>query len=111
MIIRDAQQLFALLEDGELSRELIDDMNAAMQKCRDVAGGKGKASASVTMKIKLTVEGVSLKIDCDYDVKAPKMKRSSTLFYATDRGISDQHPKQTSMAFRDVSEPKSSAAE
>ncbi len=102
MIIRDAQQLFALLEDGQLNVDLMHDINDAMQATRDAAGNKGKAKAIITLKIELTTSGVSTEINADYAVKKPKIKRAPTLFFATDQGLSDQHPKQMDLGFRDI---------
>ena len=111
MIIRDVQQLFALLEDGDFARDLMKDLNDALQKCRDAAGPKGKAKAAITLKLDLTVQGVSADLDCDYAVKLPKIKRVSTPFFATDQGFSDQHPKQMEMpGIRDVSAGRMAAA-
>lgn len=111
MIIRDVNQLFAMLEDGDFAQDLMAELNNALQKCRDAAGPKGKAKATIALKLDLVVSGVSADIDCDFSVKLPKIKRSTTPFFATDKGLSDQHPKQLAMGFRDVSEPKTAAAE
>ena len=111
MIIKDAREFFAMLEDGQFSSDFMDDFNATMQKCRDAAGGKGKAKGVLTLKIQIEVEGVSAKVDVDYTTKSPKVPRASTLFFATARGLSDSHPKQEKLPFRDVTQSRNAAAE
>ena len=97
MKIRDATQLLAMLEDGELAQDLSTEVNELLAKLRDAAGPKTKAKGSVTLKLNFTVEGVATEIDTEIVVKAPKSKRGKSFYFVTDDGLSTDHPRQIQM--------------
>lgn len=97
--IRDATTVLGLLEDGDLAADFSTELNGLIQKLRELSGPKSTAKGSITLKLDIKMEGISSTVDATIDVKAPKAKRSSTFFYATEDGLSTEHPRQTSMEF------------
>jgi hypothetical protein len=102
--IRDAKTVLGLLEDGDLAADFSAELNALIQKLREVAGPKTSAKGSITLKLDISMEGISSTVDATIDVKAPKAKRVSTFFYVTDDGLSTEHPRQLGMEFGVVGE-------
>jgi hypothetical protein len=98
--IRDASTLIGMIESGELTNDLfqeITDTLAAMEANR-AGRKKAKVTGSVTLKIKFTNEGGGSTIDVELDSKRPKKVRESTyLFVDADGTLSTEHPQQTDM--------------
>ena len=107
--IRDATQIIGMLEDGELSCDLSNEISFVLDKLRDAAGPKSKAKGYVTLKLNFAVEGVSTEIDAEISSKTPKAKRGRSFFFVTDDGLSTEHPKQLSIDLEDVSKRKGAA--
>lgn len=97
--IRDATIVLGLLEDGDLASDFSTELNGLMQKLRELSGPKTAVKGSITLKLDVSVEGLSAEIKAHIDVKTPAAKRGTTFFYTTDDGLSTEHPRQTSMEF------------
>jgi hypothetical protein len=99
MKIRDATQLIALLEDGDLAHDLSEEIRSLLEKLRDAAGPKSKAKGSITLTLNFAVEGVTTEIDTEISTRAPKAKRGRSFYFVADDGLSTDHPKQQQFPF------------
>ena len=96
--IRDSLQVIGMLERGVVAGELSDAIEKTLQILQDAAGGKGKATGSVTLKLDFTVQGSNVEIEPAITTKHPKVKRPRTfLFVTADGALSTEHPQQLDM--------------
>lgn len=102
MKIRNADQLLAMLEDGDLSNDLFNEITKVLDALREAAGPKSKAKGSVTLTLNFEVEGVSTEISTDIKSKMPKQKRARSWLFLGEDGLSTEHPRQISMFPQDV---------
>lgn len=104
---RNFAQVLAAIEDGHFHGDLSDKLrdvvgdleNAAMQR-------GGKAAGTLTLTLKLSLEGGIMEISGDISTKVPKPKRGRSIFYVTpENNLSRRDPKQPDLPLRDVSVP------
>jgi hypothetical protein len=105
--IRDATQIIGMLERGDLAADLSAQLAEVIDACREAAGPKATAKGSLTLKLDVEVEGVSITLSGDIVTKLPKLKRGSTFMFLTaDGALSTEHPNQASL-FGDLKEVRS----
>ncbi|WP_062111093.1 hypothetical protein [Aureimonas sp. AU40] len=96
--IRDVQTVIGLLEDGQLAQDFSDLLQKTLADLKELAGPKGKAKGSVTLKMDLTAEGGTVTINSDIAAKTPKSGRAASVLFVLDDGsLSTEHPRQMSM--------------
>ncbi len=96
--IRDIQTVIGLLEDGQFASDASDTLQKTMAELKEIAGPKGKAKGSLTLKFDLTVEGGTTTINGDIVNKTPKAGRAASVLFVLDDGsLSTEHPRQMSM--------------
>lgn len=100
MKLRDATQIIASLEDGELAPDLSAEIQAVLDACKDSPGQKRKVVGEVNLKLKFEVDGINTKISADVSKKLPKKTRSASYYFLTEDGaLSTDHPKQEQLPF------------
>lgn len=103
--IKDATVLLAMLEDGELSRDLSAVIAESIAKTREAMGRKESGSCTVTLTIGMKIESDSVEISTDITNKVPKAPRGKTFFFLDQEdNITTEHPRQASMFPQDADE-------
>jgi hypothetical protein len=101
--IRDATQIIAMLERGDLASELTNEITRVLAACREQSGAKQAAKGSITLTLAFSVQGPSVEIEGSISAKTPKNKRGRSIYFVTDDGeLSTEHPQQLSMLPREV---------
>lgn len=104
--IRTFQAFVASVEDGELHKDLseqLSDIVAALEKHQRDVGGKPTAALALTFNFKL--EGGLLEIQCDFKTKLPKTSRAKSIFWTTpENNLSRRNPRQQELPLRSVEE-------
>lgn len=99
-LIRDADTLIAVLEQGELKSDLNDEIAKVVTRLHELSedNPKKKFSGSLTLKMKLSVENGMVTISNDIASTLPKVPRRLDVFWSTEEGaLSTEHPAQTDM--------------
>lgn len=99
-LIRDADTLIAVLEHGELKGDLNDEIAKVVSKLHQLSDDnpKKKFGASLTLKMKFSVENGMVTIANDIATTLPKQPRRSDIFWTTEEGaLSTEHPAQSDM--------------
>lgn len=98
--IRDAATLLGMLDHGDISTNLSDEIRDTLAAMEAHRAGRKKTSVtgSVTLKIKFKNEDGGVVIDADIESKRPKKVRGSTYLFVDSEGVlSTEHPQQTDM--------------
>jgi hypothetical protein len=97
-IIREAQMVIGILEDGQLANDFSAEMQKALADLKEHAGPKGKAKGSLTLHLDFTVEGGTVTINADLKSKLPKSGRAASVLFVLDDGtLSTEHPRQANL--------------
>lgn len=103
-ILRNFGQFLASLEDGRFNRDVSDAQRELIQALNNLPGGKGKGTIALTLNFSL--DGGVVEVTTDYKVKAPKLARGRSVFWATpENNLTQRNPAQIEMPFRDVTVP------
>lgn len=98
---RDAGQLINMLENGQLSADIINAMMALTQGMSEIAETTGKKQkGTLTIKINLATDdtGEAFFVHGEYAVRAPKIERRKTLLWQDEKGhLSPSQPRQRVM--------------
>ena len=110
-ITRSFAQFLAAIDDGRLHGDLSDDLRDLIAKLHDAAQNSGgKAKGELNIKLLVSMYGGLVEVTADHAVKAPKLKRGRTLFWATpENNLTRRNPAQPDLPFRDVTVPRASA--
>lgn len=93
--MRQAHELIARLERGDLNHDLSTAIEETLKTLQDRAPPKGKAKGQVKLTIDFTVQGNTVDIDASIDTKVPKPIRARSTYFVTPAGaISTEHPQQ-----------------
>lgn len=99
-IIREADMLVGVLEQGELKADLsakIAEVLCELYAMSDEAP-KGTFKGSLTLKMKFSVQNNMATINNDISTTVPKRPRRADVFWVTeDGGLSTEHPNQRDM--------------
>lgn len=98
------QQFVAAVEDGELHRDLSDqlvEIVAALENhVRDVGG---KPVATLDIKLSFKLDDGLIEVRADYKAKMPKTSRAKSIFWATpENHLSRRNPRQQELPLRSV---------
>lgn len=99
-LIRDADTLIAVLEQGDLKSDLNAEIAKVVAKLHELSDDnpKRKFSGSLTLKMKFSAENGMVTISNDIATTLPKIPRRSDIFWTTEEGaLSTEHPAQTDM--------------
>jgi hypothetical protein len=97
---RSAGNFLDLLEDGQLSADMhqqLQDLAAQMRAVANSTGGKAKGEA--TLKLKLELEGDAFKIQGDVKIKAPDLPRRRSIMWQDDSGSFTRFPPNQTQMF------------
>ncbi len=99
MIIRDSNQLLALIENGDAAHDFFKEVGKTLDVMREAQGGsKAKIKGSVTFKLSFVLDEDVVEIDPEITAKVPKIPRRHTMTFITATGeLSTEHPKQLSL--------------
>lgn len=91
-------------DSGMVVEELSEDLRNATEAVENhVATYHGKATAELTVKVKLTLERGVYKVSVEHATKLPKAPASSTMMWlGVDGNLGQNNPKQMSMPFATV---------
>lgn len=102
--IKAFSNFIAMLNDGDLHHDLtsaIENVIAALNDARQ--NGTSKPKASMTIKLAFCLDGQTVDVSGDFDVKTPKVKRERSVFWTTAANrLSRNNPQQQNLPFRDV---------
>lgn len=99
-ILKDPSLVLAMLEGGTFPNKLRAQLKEAVKKLHDVAGEKGTAKGSITLKVDLKVRGGTCEITPKLSAKLPEeIAMPETLFITSTGELSDEHPRQMDMKF------------
>lgn len=99
-LIRDADTLIAVLEQGDLKNDLNDNIAKVVSKLHALSDEdpKKKFSGSLTLKMKFSAENGMVTISNDISSTLPKVPRRMDVFWTTEEGaLSTEHPAQHDM--------------
>jgi uncharacterized lipoprotein YbaY len=97
-------------EDGRLHSDLTDALQELVEALREAAQRTGKAAGKLDISFALKFDDGIVETIADFKVKAPKLARGRTIFWAThDNQLTKRNPAQPDLPFRDVSVPRSGA--
>lgn len=99
-IIRDADTLIGVLEQGDLKSDLNTEIAKLVGKLHGLSEDRPdkKFSASLTLKMNFSAENGMVTISNDIATKLPKQPRRLDIFWTTeDGGLSTEHPAQRDM--------------
>lgn len=100
MLLKQGSQIFAFLEDGQLSVDFTYKVAELVKALQDASSPKSAAKGEITLKLKFVQKGASLDIDSEMSMKKPRVVRATTpLFVTADGTLSTDHPKQIAMKF------------
>lgn len=103
-ILRNFGAFFAALEDGRFNRDVSDAFRELIGTLTDHPSGKAKGFLTFTIAF-IADDGI-VEATGDYKVKAPKLARGRSVFWATpENNLSRRNPNQPDLPFRDVSVP------
>lgn len=100
MIIRDAQALLGMLEQGDVNRDLTGKLQNTVKALLEMSRDNPRAVFKAVVKLELHVEikdggemvAINPKIP---EPKLPELKRRTTLYFTHDDGsIATEHPQQ-----------------
>lgn len=105
--LRSFAQFLAQLEDGRLHGDLSDGLRDIIEKLHDAAiNAGGTAKGRVSVNIDFLLKGGVVEVTADYALKAPKLARGRSIFWATpENNLTRRNPAQPDLPFRDVSVP------
>jgi hypothetical protein len=102
--LRTFAQLLQHVQDGDLHVDLTNelrDLVASLENVRAEQGGKPKGS--IVLKLDFTLDSGVFEVVADYAIKAPKIARSKSHFWATpDNLLTKRNPKQAELPLRTV---------
>lgn len=99
-LIRDADTLIAVLEQGDLKSDLNDEIAKVVGKLHALSeeDPKKKWGGSLTLKMKFKAENGMVTISNDIASVLPKAPRRMDVFWTTEEGaLSTEHPAQHDM--------------
>lgn len=104
--LKDPSLVLAMLEGGSFPNKLRAKLKEAVKTLHDIAGEKGTAKGSITLKINLKVRGGTCEITPDLSAKLPtETPMPETLFITSTGELSDEHPRQMDMKFPRTARP------
>jgi len=97
-------QFVANLDEGSLHHDLSEALTEIVAKLNDARqGGTNKPKAGMTIKLAFQLDGQTIDVIGDFDVKTPKIKRERSVFWTTSKNrLSRNNPKQQNLPFKDV---------
>lgn len=99
-LIRDADTLIAVLEQGDLKSDLNAEIAKVVSKLHELSDDdpKKKFKGDLTLKMKFQAENGMVTISNDIKSTLPKVPRRMDVFWTTEEGaLSTEHPAQTDM--------------
>lgn len=99
-LIRDADTLIAVLEQGDLKSDLNDEIAKVVARLHELSEDdpKKKFKGDLTLKMKFLAENGMVTISNDIKSTLPKVPRRMDVFWTTEEGaLSTEHPAQTDM--------------
>lgn len=99
-LIRDADTLIAVLEQGDLKSDLNTEIAKVVSKLHELSDDdpKKKFKGDLTLKMKFQAENGMVTISNDIKSTLPKVPRRMDVFWTTEEGaLSTEHPAQTDM--------------
>lgn len=99
-LIRDADTLIAVLEQGDLKSDLNAEIAKVVARLHELSSDdpKKKFKGDLTLKVKFTAENGMVNISNDIKSTLPKMPRRMDVFWTTEDGaLSTEHPAQHDM--------------
>lgn len=99
-LIRDADTLIAVLEQGDLKSDLNAEIARVVSKLHELSDDdpKKKFKGDLTLKMKFQAENGMVTISNDIKSTLPKVPRRMDVFWTTEEGaLSTEHPAQTDM--------------
>ena len=101
--IRDATEIIARLEGGDLAADLSKEIETAIVALTEHAGDRNVARGSLTLTLSFEIAHGKAEITADIKSKLPKRLRRTSFFFATDDGaLSLEHPSQHDMFPREI---------
>lgn len=98
MKVQDGGTLFGLLEDGQLSRDFVTEIQEAIVKTREAVGSRETGKCTVSMKLSMNVEGDGVTFTAEFSSSVPKAPREKTFLFVDKKGVvSTESLRQTSM--------------
>jgi hypothetical protein len=106
-ITRTFAQFLAQVEDGRLHGDLSDGIRELIEKLHDAAvNAGGIARGKLSVSFDFLIKGGVVEVTADYAVKAPKLARGRSIFWATpENNLTRRNPAQPDLPFRDVNVP------
>lgn len=99
-IIREADVLVGVLEQGELKADLSAKIAEVLRELYAMSDDAPKATfkGSLTLKLKFSVQNNMVTINNDISTVVPKRPRRTDVFWVTEDGaLSTEHPSQRDM--------------
>ncbi|WP_283196573.1 hypothetical protein [Rhizobium sp. BT04] len=100
-IIRDAQTLLGMLEQGELNQEMTTKMTAVLEKLLELSNDRPNVTykGQVSLVLNLSVKSGMVEINAEIPPpKLPKLPRKSSVYWVIEGGrLSTEHPQQHDM--------------
>jgi hypothetical protein len=89
-----------LLEDGQLSYDMTEQLKEVAAQMRAVANSTGgKAKGELTLKLKLSCEGDAFHIEGDIKTKMPDLPRRRSIMWQDDTGAFTRFPPNQTQMF------------
>lgn len=99
------------VEDGRLHGDLSEALRDLVAQLHDASGQRGKSSGTLGVTFTLKLDGGVIEVAADYKVKAPKLARGRSVFWATpENNLTRRNPAQPDLPLRDVSVPTARVA-
>ncbi|WP_319413902.1 hypothetical protein [uncultured Cohaesibacter sp.] len=93
-ILRQFSQVLQSLEDGQFHQDCSDEVNKISEKLTEyLLDHGGKPSATLTIKLKFTAEKGVLAIRPSLESNLPKIPRSTSTLWQTEKGLTPLNPK------------------
>jgi hypothetical protein len=108
---RTFAQLIAEHEDGRFQHAATEKLNDVIEQLVEAAGLRGgKADGSMTVTLKLSIDGGMIEINADMATKTPRLKRGKSIYWLTPNNqLSRSNPHQPELELRDVTISAASA--
>lgn len=97
--LSQASDILAVVEHGDLNADLSAEIGKVLSALQDLCPPKGKVTGTVSVTMRLTVEGNTVSIEPSIDSKVPKKPRGSSMYFIKDGKLSVEHPQQESLRF------------
>ncbi len=96
MKIKTGTDLLGLLEDGQLAKDFKEEIQTAITKTREAVGVRASGSCSVSLTLKMDVDGDGVEFLAEFSSKIPKARREKTFLFLGEEGdvhTESQRPK------------------